>query len=451
MTKRQLPRKSAAPVTHARQRGRDNVARAPTAAVVRTLLAALTDQESGASLDIALTRALKTARDLDPAGRRRVVRDLNEINRRRARLTWHLEREHVRVTPHNLFLAWTAFESHGEPTGTRISDLDRAILEAFKARKFDDAKMPEAVRLECPPAFEQKLREALGKDFAAEMVASLAPAPVDLRVNTIKSARDDARKRLKDEGIESLPTPFSPWGLRCASGANVTPTAVFREGVVEFQDEGSQLAALLVDAQAGMQVMDLCAGTGGKTLSLGAAMGNRGHLVACDISAVRLTRAKLRLKRAGVENAERIELPPADDKRMKKLYGRFDRVLVDAPCSGTGSWRRNADVRWSAHAAKLDELTQLQDTILERAMRFVKPDGRLIYATCSLLRSENDERVEKFLEAHPDFELMDARDVWRTLNKRPWPCEGEKVLRLSPARHGTDGFFAAVLRRASGP
>lgn len=451
MSNRPRPRKSAAPVTNRHTRERNNVAPAPSAAVVGTTLAALTAQDGGSSLDIALSRALKAARNLDPASRRQVVRDLTALNRHRARLSWHLGEVRARVTPHNLYLAWTALESRGDPKGMRLSELDRSVLDAVRPRTLVDRRMPEATRLECPPAFERLLRDALGRDFAAEMAASLEPAPVDLRVNLLKATPGEARKRLKAESIEAAPTPFSPWGLRCPPGANVTPTAAFSEGLVEFQDEGSQLAALLAHACAGMQVLDFCAGTGGKTLALGAAMGNRGHLVACDLSAVRLARAKLRLKRAGVENAERILLPPTDDKRLKKMHARFDRVFVDAPCSGTGSWRRNPDARWSAQAANLDELTHLQDAILARAARFVKPGGRLIYATCSLLRIENDERVAAFLAAHDDFEQLDARAIWREVATLPWPSEGEPVLRLSPAKHRTDGFFAAVFRRAPGP
>jgi 16S rRNA (cytosine967-C5)-methyltransferase len=279
------------------------------------------------------------------------------------------------------------------------------------------------------------------------MAANLSPAPVDLRVNILKSTRDEAQRQLASERIDAKPMPFSPWGLRCAPQTNVSSTAAFRAGLVEFQDEGSQLAAFLVDARAGMQVLDFCAGTGGKSLALGAAMHNRGHLVACDPSPVRLARAKLRLKRSGVENAERVPLPPADDKWMRKRYARFDRVLVDAPCSGTGSWRRNPDLRWSPRAADIDELIAVQDAILARAANFVKPGGRLIYATCSLLHRENDERVSRFLQTHAAFAPLDARTVWRDISDRPWPCDAETVLRLSPARHGTDGFFAAVLQR----
>jgi len=276
-----------------------------------------------------------------------------------------------------------------------------------------------------------------------------AVAPVDLRVNLLKSTVAEARKRLKSEDLTTVPTPYSPWGLRCPPRTNTSATAAFRDGLVEFQDEGSQLATLLCDAKAGMQVLDFCAGTGGKTLALAAAMENKGHIVACDISEVRSARAKLRAKRAGAENAERRLLPPQDDKWLKKHYERFDRVLVDAPCSGTGAWRRNPDVRWAKQAADIAERTVLQDSILGRAARFVKPGGHVIYATCSLLREENDRRVEHFLGANAAFEQVDAREIWRALTDRPWPCEGENVLRLSPAKHGTDGFFAAILRRAT--
>lgn len=398
---------------------------------------------------MALSRALKTAATFDAQQRRAVVQDLHAINRHRARLSWHLTSERSRVTPHHLFLAWAAFRSRAEPKGGRYSDADRALMERIATRTLDDPKTPEAVRLECPPAFEGLLRDALGPDFAAEMKAALEPARVDLRVNLLKATRDAARKRLKEEGLAAHATPHSPWALRCPPGSNVSVTTSFHDGLVEFQDEGSQLAALLCDARPGMHVLDFCAGTAGKTLALAAAMENRGHLVACDVSEVRLARAKQRLKRAGAENAERRLLPAEDDRWLKKHYGRFDRVLVDAPCSGTGSWRRNPDIRWSRQAANIAELTAMQDAILARAARFVRPGGRLVYATCSLLCQENDERVQHFLGANPSFALVDAREVWRELCAHDWPCGEESMLRLSPAKHGTDGFFAAILRRAT--
>lgn len=415
----------------------------------QALLTALLAQEEGASLDNALSRALKTARDLQPADRRKVVQNLYEVNRRRARLNWHLGEAHSRLSPHHLLLAFAAVESGGQAKGLRYSDNDLALAQALAHRKLNDPRMPEATRLECPPAFEAALREALGQDFEKELQASLDPAPIDLRVNLLKTTVEAARKKLRSEDIAARLTPHSPWGLRAEPGANVSATEAFRDGLIEFQDEGSQLASLLADAKPGMQVMDFCSGTGGKTLALAATMQNKGHLVATDISETRLARAKLRMKRAGAENAERKLLPAVDDKWMKKHYARFDRVFVDAPCSGTGSWRRNPDARWSKQAANLSELTALQDAIVTRAANFVKPGGYLIYATCSLLRRENDDRVEQFLKQRKDFERIDARTVWP--KDRTWPCGDDQVLRLSPARHGTDGFFAAVLRRVTIP
>lgn len=419
------------------------------AAVQATLADALIQQANGVSLDQALTRALKAAANLSPDGRREVVRTLYAINRHRARLGWHLAAEGVNLTPAALLSAWTVFAGGGARWEDTSGLEDLALMRRLARRRLDDPAMPEATRLECPPSFEAPLRASLGPAFAREMQAALALPPVDLRVNTLKTTRAEAIKRLHWDKVEAAPMTTSPWGLRCAPETNVSATRAFQDGLVEFQDEASQLAALLCNAQPGMQVMDFCAGTGGKTLALAAAMENRGHIVACDVSDVRIARAKIRAKRAGAENAERLKLPPVDNKDMKRRYGRFHRVLVDAPCSGTGAWRRNPDARWSAHAVKLDELTTLQHSILRRAANFVQPGGLLVYATCSLLREENEDQVESFLKDHPDFEQMDASKSWITLTTAPWPCGESRALRLSPATHGTDGFFAAVLRKAA--
>lgn len=414
-----------------------------------TIADALIHQSRGASLDQALTKALKNASGLHPDGRRQVVQNLYGINRHRARLGWHLEQLGEVTSPSSLLSAWLAFTLHGQTWDDLSGVEDLKLMRRVAGRKLNDPAMPENVKLECPPVFEADLRSALGKSFAREMSAALEAPAVDLRVNLLKGGIEDAIKRLHWDKIEAKPSPLSPWALRCAAGTNVSASRCFQDGLVEFQDEGSQLAALLCDARPGMQVMDFCSGTGGKTLALAASMKNKGHIVASDISDVRLARAKLRLKRAGAENAERIKLPDIDGKPMKKFYGRFDRVLVDAPCSGTGSWRRNPDVRWSIHASNIAELAALQSSILERASRFVMPGGRLIYATCSLLPAENDDRVSSFLAKHPEFSQMDAREVWKELSDKPWPCGSDIVLRLSPALHGTDGFFAAILQKAT--
>lgn len=439
-------------MTRAAPNHRNSGQRIESRVAAGTLANALIQQSQGASLDQALTRALKIAPKMGADERRQVVQDLYNINRHRARLTWHLEKCEAAVTPATLLSAWMAFISQGVQWGDDSGLEDRTLMRRIAGRTLYDRAMPDAAKLECPPAFEALLRAALGSDFEREMKAAIEAPPVDLRVNGLKASREEAIKRLHWDHIEGKPSPLSPWGLRCAAGVNVSATRCFQDGLVEFQDEGSQIAAVLCDARPGMQVLDFCAGTGGKTLALAAAMQNKGHLVACDISEVRLARARQRLKRAGVENAERILLPQADDKAMKKRYAKYDRVLVDAPCSGTGSWRRNPDVRWSSQAANLLELTVLQSRIFERASNFVAPGGHLIYATCSLLRSENDDRVAAFLALHPEFELLDAREIWKTAGhgecQSQWMCGEEKVLRLSPAKHRTDGFFAAILRKA---
>ncbi len=442
------PRKSRDAVTRAAPNRRSGNERIESRIAAETLANALIQQSQGASLDQALTRALKAAPKMGADERRQVVQDLYNINRHRARLSWHIGKCDAQVSPASLLSSWMAFISQGMQWGEDSGLEDRALMRRIAGRTLYDRAMPDAVKMECPPAFEALLRDALGTDFEREMKAALEPPPVDLRVNGLKATREEAVKRLHWDHIEGRNSPLSPWGLRCAAGVNVSATRCFQDGLVEFQDEGSQLAAVLCDAQPGMQVMDFCAGTGGKTLALAAAMQNKGHLVACDISEVRLARARQRLKRAGVENAERIRLPQADDKMLKKRHAKYDRVLVDAPCSGTGSWRRNPDVRWSSQAANIPELTALQTAILERASSFVAPGGHLIYATCSLLRCENDERVNAFLELHPDFEMLDAREIWSKSGHGEWMCGSENVLRLSPAKHRTDGFFGAVLRKA---
>ena len=445
------PRKTAGAPISASHNSRHERPRSISPAARGAIADALIQQSRGASLDQALTKTLKNTKDLHAQDRRDVVQNLYGINRHRARLSWHLEQVEALVTPGALFSAWLAFSSRGTTWSEEAGVEDLPLMRKLTSRELNERTMPEAARLECPPAFESHLREALQGNFSREMRAALEAPPVDLRINLLKADAAEAIKRLHWDKVEAKPTPFSPWGLRCAPGTNVSATRCFQDGLIEFQDEGSQLAALICDVQPGMQVMDFCSGTGGKTLALAAAMQNKGHIVACDISEVRLARSKIRLKRAGAENAERIKLPAVDDKAMKKLYGKFHRVLVDAPCSGTGSWRRNPDVRWSTHAAKLDELIALQSSILERAARFVQPGGYLIYATCSLLPQENDEQIKSFLSTREDFELVNARKIWEQLSDKAWPSGEEQFLRLSPARHGTDGFFTAILRKATIP
>jgi 16S rRNA (cytosine967-C5)-methyltransferase len=311
--------------------------------------------------------------------------------------------------------------------------------------------MPEAVSVECPPWAEAELRRALGDRFRPEMTALIDPAPLDLRVNALKGERDAVLERLRADGLEAEPTRLSPIGIRLQGRPSIMAHPLYREGVIEIQDEGSQLVGLLVDARPGQSVMDFCAGAGGKTLAIAAAMENKGRLIASDVLDGRLLRARERFRRAGVHNVQTRAFAGENDPWIKRHKASFDRVLVDAPCGGTGTWRRNPDMRWRPLGPGLSELVPLQARLLASAARLVKPGGRLIYATCSLLNPENEDQAASFLAAHPDFSLIPLPEAWEDTIE---PLGGPKApsapyLRLTPARDGTDGFFAAIFERAA--
>ncbi|MSP04185.1 MAG: RsmB/NOP family class I SAM-dependent RNA methyltransferase [Acetobacteraceae bacterium] len=319
-----------------------------------------------------------------------------------------------------------------------LSSEERAILRRLEGRNLNHHSMLEAVRHEIPdwvfPLLEAQYGDALGQ----ELVAMARPAPLDLRVNTLKGTHGDAQAALAAEGIATEPTRYSPWGLRAQGRQMVTTAKAFTEGLVEIQDEGSQLVALLVDAHPGMRVADYCAGAGGKTLAIAMRMNNRGHVVACDVSAPRLAGAVRRLRRAGVHNVEQ-HLLVTGDKWAKRNGQKYDRVLVDAPCTGTGTWRRNPDARMRLDARDLAALLPKQAAILDSASQLVRPGGKLVYATCSLLAQENEDQVRAFLTRHPEFRSRNLPESW--------PTGPGSVMALTPARHDTDGFFAAVLER----
>jgi 16S rRNA (cytosine967-C5)-methyltransferase len=320
-----------------------------------------------------------------------------------------------------------------------LAPSEQLTLRRLQGRTLDHASMSDAVRLEMPDWVLPLLSERLD---TAELAALLQPAPLDLRVNLLKTTREAASAALAAEGLEATPTPLSPWGLRIEGRRQVTTGPAFRAGLVEIQDEGSQLVAALTGARPGLRVADLCAGAGGKTLALAMMMQNRGQLVACDVSVARLDAAVRRLRRAGVHNVER-HLIEAGDKWAKRRAGTFDRVLVDAPCTGTGTWRRNPDARLRLMEADLAELLPKQAAILDQAATLVRSGGRLVYATCSLLSEENEDQVTAFLTRHPGFALVPLARAW----PGGAPPNAGDFLALTPARHGTDGFFAAVIER----
>jgi 16S rRNA (cytosine967-C5)-methyltransferase len=396
------------------------------------------------------------ARRFIGSGDRRAVSDrVWRVLRTHRRLTWWLT---DRPTP-RLLVAASLLLKHApgpDPEGGGLVDVssafsggqfapaalapsEQASLRRLQGRALDHPSMPDAVRLEMP---DWLLPLLVDRYDAAELAALLLPAPLDLRVNLLKATREEALAALTAEGLEATPTPLSPWGLRIEGRRQVTTGAAFRAGLVEIQDEGSQLVAALTGARPGMRVADWCAGAGGKTLALAMMMQNRGQVLACDVSAARLEGAVRRLRRAGVHNAERHLVEPGD-KWAKRRAGSFDRVLVDAPCTGTGTWRRNPDARLRLTEADLAELLPKQAAILDQAAPLVRSGGRLVYATCSLLSEENEAQVTAFLARHPGFALVPLARAWP--GGAP-PNTGD-YLSLTPARHGTDGFFAAVLER----
>ena len=396
-------------------------------------------------------------------GDRRAISDrVWGVLRRRLRLGWWLDQARAQPTPRllvavDLLLAegmdlpavlrsFPGGQYAAEPLNGPEEKLLRAVA-ARGGRGLDHRNMPEAVRLELPEWALPGFRARFDPRLAEEAAAMMEPAPLDLRANLLKTSRESAAAALASEGIETEPTPFSPWGLRVPERRPVTATRAFQEGLVEVQDEGSQLIALLTGARPGMRVADYCAGAGGKTLALAASMGNRGRLTACDVSAPRLEGAVRRLRRAGVDNAERHLFEPGD-RWAKRRAGTFDRVLVDAPCTGTGTWRRNPDARPRTGSSDLRELAAKQAEILDMAGELVRPKGgRLVYATCSLLPEEDEEQVRAFLGRHPDFAPLPLQAAWAEAGgSAPPPGEGEFLL-TTPARHGTDGFFAAILQR----
>ncbi len=320
-----------------------------------------------------------------------------------------------------------------------LEDGERAALRPLEGASRLHPRMPDDVRLEVPAWILPRLRDRFGADTEAELAALLAEAPLDLRVNLLKTDRETARAALAAEGIEAQPTPLSPWGLRVVGRRPVVTGKAFRDGWIEIQDEGSQIVALLTGARPGMRVLDYCAGAGGKTLALAMTMANKGHVVAADVSAPRLEGAVRRLRRAGVHNVER-HLVEAGDKWAKRRAGSFERVLVDAPCTGTGTWRRNPDARLRLAETDLLELVAKQQAILAADAKLLRPGGRLVYAVCSVLAQEGVEQVERFLAAEPGWRVVPARQAWPDAPTSPY-------LATSPRQHGMDGFFAAVVER----
>jgi len=315
---------------------------------------------------------------------------------------------------------------------TRIQEVDRTLL-------------PAQIRANLPKWLLEKLVAQFGEQEALELAAVLnTPAPLDLRVNSIKAERDDVIAKLLEAPIVAEPMAYAPLGLRVFKKPALQNLELFKTGAIEVQDEGSQVLSQIVGARRGEMVVDFCAGAGGKTLALGASMRNTGRLYAFDVSEKRLSKLKPRMARSGLSNVHPVLIAHERDAKVKRLAGKIDRVLVDAPCSGLGTLRRNPDVKWRQQPGAVAEMQEKQASILDGAARLVKHGGRLVYATCSLLNEENDFIVEQFLADHADFELVPMHQV---LAEQKIALEMGDYLKLLPHKHHTDGFFAAVMQR----
>lgn len=308
------------------------------------------------------------------------------------------------------------------------------------------ADAPAWVAAEIPEWLYPDLATAWGEETEDEAAALNTPAPLDLRVNTLKADVGRALEVLRNDKIEAEATPLSPIGLRLSGRVNLQATTTFKGGFVEVQDEGSQLIALLTAAKADQRTIDFCAGGGGKTLALAATMKDGGPLIACDLEEERLKRLGPRLKRAGVFNITRQSISGLDDPWIAANVGTAERVLLDVPCSGAGAWRRNPAAKWRLTPDRLDGYTKTQQEILETASQLVAPGGRLIYATCSVLQAENEKQIDRFLSTNLGFRLVPVGEVWAETIGGDCPC-ANPYLKLTPYRNGTDGFFAAVMER----
>lgn len=372
-------------------------------------------------------------------------------------LQWHIEACDRSITPRRVVMVALLFHTPAMSVdeiaeafdGTKYSpaaltDQERVMLERCAKREFRGPEMPQDARLNYPQWMEGRLIDTFGEALPEAMEALNQQAPIDLRVNTLKCK--DAKElilALDKDGYIAAPTPVSPIGVRLTKRLPAFNTQAFKDGKFEMQDEGSQIAALLVKAKPGQKVIDFCAGAGGKTLAIAATMQNKGRILAWDNSANRLGQMGKRLARAGVSNVQTHVLRDETDPYLKRHVGSADWVLVDAPCSGSGTWRRNPDLKWRFTLDDLQELKIIQQSILQNASRLVKPGGRLVYVTCSVFPDENFWQVKQFLGGNPNFRVEAPDKLW---NNHLLARDGVGAsLVLNPHKDGTDGFFAAVL------
>ena len=395
--------------------------------------------------DAVLSRHFRDNRELGHRDRGFIAEAVYGVLRR---LRWLRRLAGDEATPRMLLLTWFA---RGEGWPMRnfeglVSPTERDWVAAVKA--VEPGELSLAERTDLPDWLAERLLAQMDEAGVIALAHGLnRPAPLDLRVNLLKADRDAVLARLQEEGIAAEAGKLSPQAIRLAGKPALQKHPLFLDGSFEVQDEGSQLLGLLVQPRRSELVVDFCAGAGGKTLQLGAMMRSTGRLYAFDVSEKRLAKLKPRMARAGLSNVHPVLIAHEADAKVKRLAGKADRVLVDAPCTGLGTLRRNPDLKWRQSPAAVEEMVAKQGAILAAAARLVRPGGRLVYATCSLLAQENDAIVDAFLAAHPEFQAVSAQEV---LARQGVELETGERLRLLPHVHDTDGFFAAVLERRAG-
>jgi 16S rRNA (cytosine967-C5)-methyltransferase len=353
--------------------------------------------------------------------------------------------------PRERRMAILGFYGPGDFLRSALNDQEKRWLD--QCQSVQAADLMERHRHNLPEWLVAPLKEQLGQEFWPLTESLNAGAGLDVRANDFKAKRADVQSELAKLGIRAEPTPYSPWGLRIDGKPALAKVAGFLRGDFEVQDEGSQLLAMLLDAKRSEMVVDFCAGAGGKTLAIGAAMRSTGRLYAFDTSAHRLDQLKPRVARSGLSNVHPVAIAHERDERIKRLAGKIDRVLVDAPCSGLGTLRRNPDLKWRQSQQAIAEMAAKQTAILQSAARLLRSGGRLVYATCSVLAQENEDIAAAFSETHADFEPLAVGEVLSALRvpQSQSLCaggqDGSQYLRLWPHRHATDGFFAAVWKK----
>jgi 16S rRNA (cytosine967-C5)-methyltransferase len=390
--------------------------------------------------DAVVSRFFRDNRSLGPRERATLSETVFQVLRKKL-LFEHMARSGS--GPKERRLAILAFAGPRDFVKSALNDTEKKWLDMCDSVKPTDLMSQHIHNL--PDWLAKPLKEQLGDTFEALAQSLQTPGTLDLRVNALNEKRSEVQKELTAAGIVSEATPYSPWGLRLQGKPSLAKVKAFERGAIEVQDEGSQLLALLLDAHRGEMVVDFCAGAGGKTLAIGAAMRNTGRLYAMDTSGHRLDALKPRLARSQLSNVHPAAIAHERDDRVKRLAGKIDRVLVDAPCSGLGTLRRNPDLKWRQKPEGIAEVAATQTAILESAARLLKSGGRLVYATCSVLPQENEDIANAFTLAHPDFVLLPVNEELNRLKVTDAEslCTGP-FLRLWPHRHGTDGFFAAV-------